>query len=99
MLQIKCPVCKIKGDETDFSYGGEAHIYKPGVTNGQPPNMARYLYIRSNPRGVQQENWRCSLGCNKWFTISRHTISQEILATYKLRETPHPNLSGKVKNI
>ena len=29
MLQIKCPWCGPR-DQTEFSYGGEAHIVRPG---------------------------------------------------------------------
>ena len=56
MLLIKCPVCGVEGDETDFHYGGEAHVRRPAsdhpdrVSDGE---QRVYLFMRKNPSGQE----------------------------------------------
>jgi sarcosine oxidase, subunit delta len=91
MLLIKCPVCGIEGDETDFHYGGEAHVKRPAtdrpdrVSDGEQRD---YLFMRKNPRGLHFERWRCDRGCGKWFNAARDTVTMEFRATYGIREEP-----------
>ena len=91
MLLIKCPVCGVEGDETDFHYGGEAHILRPASDN--PENVSDeaqrdYLYMRKNPRGIHNERWLCERGCAKWFHAQRDTVTQVISHTYLISEQP-----------
>lgn len=95
MLLITCPVCRAQGDETDFHYGGEAHIPRPATTNPEGiSNEAQrdYLYIRRNPRGLHFERWRCDRGCGKWFHAARDTVTMEFKATYPMTEVPPRHL-------
>jgi sarcosine oxidase, subunit delta len=91
MLLIKCPVCGVEGDETDFHYGGEAHVKRPAtdrpgrVSDGEQRD---YLFMRKNPRGLHFERWRCDRGCGKWFNAARDTVTMEFRATYGIREEP-----------
>ena len=55
MLLIRCHVCGAEGDETDFHYGGEAHIRRPA--SHDPGNVSDeaqrdYLFLRRNPKGL-----------------------------------------------
>ncbi len=88
MLLIPCPWCGPR-EETEFTCGGEAHIARPrqpsALSDGQ---WAEYLFMRRNPKGVHAERWRHTLGCGRWFNAARHTVSDEILAIYRMGEQP-----------
>ena len=81
MLRIKCPVCSVEGEETDFHYGHEAHIARPATSdpdNISDAQQADYLFMRRNPKGLHFERWRCDRGCGKWFHAARDTIGRDI---------------------
>ena len=86
MLQIPCPWCGAR-DESEFSYGGEAHIVRPpdpGAVSDEA--WADYLFMRSNPKGRCLEQWCHSHGCRRWFNVARDTVSYRINAVYRLGE-------------
>jgi sarcosine oxidase, subunit delta len=88
MLLINCPFCGPR-PELEFAYGGEAHIDRPKDPMAlDDETWAEYLYVRSNPRGVHVERWRHINGCARFFNARRDTTTDEILATYKVGETP-----------
>ena len=88
MLLIPCPWCGPR-DETEFSYGGEAHIARP-----KQPHLlsdeawADYLYMRANPKGRLAERWVHSAGCRRWFNLVRDTLSHRIVASYRIGDAP-----------
>ena len=82
MLLIPCPWCGPR-DETEFRYGGEAHVPRPA----NPEQMSdrewgEFLFIRSNPKGWFRERWVHAAGCRRWFNAIRHTVTHEIVETY-----------------
>ncbi len=89
MLLIPCPYCGPR-PEIEFRYGGEAHIARP-----QRPSelddaaWAEFLYNRTNPKGLHAERWRHIHGCARFFNCLRDTVSDKIVATYKIGE-PRP---------
>ncbi len=89
MLTLTCPVCHATGDETDFHYGGQAHVRRPAshdpadITDEQQRD---YLFIRKNPKGLHHERWRCDRGCGKWFHAGRDTMTMEFKAFYLISE-------------
>ena len=88
MLQIPCPWCGPR-DETEFSYGGEAHILRPpdpAAVSDQ--EWANYLYLRDNPKGRCREQWCHSHGCRRWFNVERDTVSYRISAVYRQGDEP-----------
>jgi len=88
MLWIACPWCGPR-EETEFSYGGEAHIVRP--TNPEAASDAEwadYLFMRKNTQGHHREQWLHSAGCRRWFNVERDTMSYEILSVYKVGEQP-----------
>jgi len=88
MLLIPCPYCGAR-DETEFSYGHEAHIARPENPDQlSDAEFADYLFMRKNPKGVHYERWRHARGCRRWFNVARHTVSHRILAVYKMGEPP-----------
>lgn len=86
MLQITCPWCGVR-DETDFVFGGEAHVIRPEnpetITDKE---WADYLFYEENPKGPHYERWQHRHGCRRWFNVVRDTVTHEILHTYKLNE-------------
>jgi heterotetrameric sarcosine oxidase delta subunit len=44
--------------------------------------------MRKNPKGVHFERWNHARGCRRWFNAARHTVTHEIIATYKMGEPP-----------
>lgn len=82
MLLIDCPWCG-KREEPEFGYGGQAHVAYPAdpdaLTDAQ---WAQYLFFRDNPRGEFAERWVHSAGCRRWFNVLRHTVTNDIVATY-----------------
>lgn len=100
MLEIKCPVCGVVGDEDDFHYGGEAHIRRPashGPENISDEEQRDYLFMRHNPKGMHFERWRCDRGCGKWFHAARDTVSNEFAGTYGIIEKPPAALIEQAK--
>ncbi len=88
MLLIPCPWCGER-HQSEFTYGGEAHIERPREPDGLSDEAwAGYLFTRSNPKGWHRERWHHSLGCRRWFNALRHTLSDELVAVYKVGETP-----------
>ncbi len=91
MLLISCPVCGVEGDETEFRYGGAAHIERPASLD--PENISDeaqrdYLFIRKNPCGLHFERWVCARGCGKWFHAARDTMTLEFKAFYAITDQP-----------
>ena len=86
MLLIPCPYCGPR-PENEFRYGGEAHIARPA----KPAELddaawADFLYLRTNPKGMHAERWRHMHGCARFFNCLRDTVSDKIVATYKVGE-------------
>lgn len=91
MLVLKCPVCGVEGEETDFYYGHEAHIARPATrepTQISDEEQRNYLFMRRNPMGLHFERWRCDRGCGKWFHAARDTMTMEFKAFYPITELP-----------
>jgi heterotetrameric sarcosine oxidase delta subunit len=88
MLLISCPHCGPR-DESEFSYGNEAHIARPVSSETMSDaEWADYLFMRKNPKGVHFERWNHARGCRRWFNVARHTVTHEILAVYRMGEQP-----------
>ncbi len=85
MLQIPCPWCGTR-DETEFHFGGEAHVERPGI-DVSDARWADYLFNRENPQGLHYERWYHTYGCSQWFNVVRDTVTHEIHVVYKMGET------------
>jgi sarcosine oxidase, subunit delta len=82
VLSIPCPWCGPR-DETEFSYGGQAHIAYPADPMAcSDEEWAGYLFLRDNPKGWFLERWVHAHGCRRWFNAARHTLTYEIAAVY-----------------
>ncbi len=82
MLLIPCPWCGPR-DESEYSYGGEAHIARPLEPERlSDEEWADYLFMRKNPRGPHREQWWHAHGCRRWFNVERDTASNRIVRVY-----------------
>ena len=88
MLLIECPWCGPR-EESEFSYGGEAHIARPAAPDSlSDTEWADYLFMRKNSRGRHLEQWSHSGGCRRWFNVERNTVSYRITSVYRPGEPP-----------
>ena len=89
MFNIYCPYCEEYRSEEEFHPSGEAHIARPeNPEECTEEEWGNYLFFRKNPRGIHHELWHHSIGCRKFFNITRNTQTYEILETYKSGEKP-----------
>ena len=94
MILIECPNCGPR-DETEYRYGGEAHVPYPEDPQAlSDEEWGRYLFYRQNPQGFFAERWVHSVGCRKWFNVVRDTVTYRIAAVYRLGD-PRPTLPGE----
>lgn len=84
MQAIPCPWCG-KRAESEFRYGGESHVERPGLA-ADDGRWADYLYFRANTKGVQRERWQHQRGCGLWFNLVRDTATHAIHATYGMTD-------------
>ena len=87
MLRINCPVCGLR-DETEFTYGGDATVIRPLLTESDPAKWLDYVFFRDNPRGPHKEYWQHVTGCRQWLAIDRNTLTHEI-GTVRLARDEH----------
>lgn len=88
MLVIQCPWCGMR-DESEFHYGGEAHIKRPKNPDAlTDQEWGDYLFFRKNTRGLHRELWLHAAGCRQWFNVERDTVSYKIKSTYKVGAQP-----------
>jgi heterotetrameric sarcosine oxidase delta subunit len=69
-LRIPCPHCGERRFE-EFAYGGEV---RPLEAADPEEDFAR-VYLRANPAGVQEERWFHVMGCRRWVTVRRDTVT------------------------
>jgi sarcosine oxidase subunit delta len=77
MIVLRCPYCHEQRTEEELTYGGEAGITRPSLACSDA-EWTDYLFMRTNPKGVNHEQWCCSAGCAQWFVIARHTVTHEV---------------------
>ena len=96
MFIIECPFCGER-EETEFSYGHEAHIKRPeNPEKLSDPEWADYLFMRKNPKGPHLERWVHTAGCRRWFNVARNTHTNENLAVYKMGEQPPKEIKALI---
>lgn len=93
MLLVPCPHCGPR-NSADLRYLGETPPRPdPAVTDGTDGTEAKaswrdYLYLRHNPADWLTEMWYCRSGCRRYFTVERHTVTNEF------RQSPLPFAKG-----
>lgn len=84
MLRISCPYCGIR-DEGEYVFGGPTHITRPALEVSDT-EWTDYLFNRDNSGGPHFERWLHAFGCGRWFNVMRDTVTNEILAIYRMGE-------------
>lgn len=77
MMLIPCPSCGPR-NSVEFHHEGAVH-QRPDPQNCTIEEWREYLYYRDNPCGVVEETWHHTAGCRRYFTIKRHTLSNDAL--------------------
>ncbi len=75
MLVITCPHCGPRNDN-EFTFNGEV-IPRPDVST-DPATWRRYLYMKTNAAGWQEERWFHVSGCRRFLMIERNLDTNEI---------------------
>ncbi len=89
MIRIPCPHCSVR-NSSEFRHVGEA-ASRPDPSTVTPEQWRAYLYERSNPAGWTTETWFHTMGCRRFISVERHTITNEIRAARPVgRNGPEP---------
>lgn len=93
MQLITCPWCGDR-EETEFRYGGQAHVAYPEDPHGMSDaEWGRFMFFRDNPKGPFAERWVHTAGCRRWFNAVRDTATHTLLAVYRIGEPPPHDIS------
>jgi len=83
-MRITCPLCGER-DRREFYVKGAA-LDRPGEGAEQEAWHA-YVNLRQNPAGVLAELWYHEMGCGSWLTVTRNTVTHEVLKVELASET------------
>ena len=75
MLIIACPHCGHR-NSNEFTFNGEV-VTRPGP-DPDPVTWRRYLYMKTNATGWQEERWFHVSGCRRFLMIERNQDTNEI---------------------
>lgn len=76
MILLPCPWCGPRG-VVEFGYVGEAKA-RPDPATAGPEQWRAYLYGRANPCGWTVESWYHRMGCRRYISVERHTLTNEV---------------------
>ncbi len=79
MLLLRCPWCGTR-DSGEFGYIGELSP-RPDPRTASPQQWRAYLYLRTNVAGWTAERWYHRMGCRRFLTVERNTMTNEVRAT------------------
>ena len=74
-IVLTCPNCGTRGVE-EFVYG-ELPVVPDEITDANERDVD-FAFMRANPRGWNRERWFHVFGCRRWFTVERHTVTNEV---------------------
>jgi heterotetrameric sarcosine oxidase delta subunit len=75
MMQISCPHCGPRA-QGEFVY--ERTVDSVVALDMTPDVAMATLFARTNPRGVDEEIWRHTIGCRAWMMLTRHRVTHVI---------------------
>jgi heterotetrameric sarcosine oxidase delta subunit len=78
-----CPHCGPR-NSNEFSFGGELSTRPDPDTD--PAEWRRYLYMKQNVAGWQQEQWFHVSGCRRFLIVERHTVTNVIRSVRDVAE-------------
>ena len=68
---------------------------RPDSSSANEAAWRSYLYLRNNPAGWTTEGWFHASGCRRFFVAERHTVTNEVRATYLPRAAGERDLAGR----
>ena len=75
MILVPCPHCGPR-NAGEYRYVGES-VARPDPATATPAEWNGYLYLKANRCGWQRETWYHRAGCRTYFTLERHTLTNE----------------------
>lgn len=72
---LRCPNCGSRTIE-EFVYGEIPRV--PDSITDENERDLDFAFMRNNPRGWTNERWFHVFGCRRWFTVERHTVTNEV---------------------
>lgn len=91
MILVPCPYCGPR-NASEFRWCGESGR-RPDQNLATPQEWRTYLYMRRNPAGWTTETWYHRAGCRRYFKAERHTVTNDIRATY-VQPRPLPEIES-----
>lgn len=85
MIKLNCPVCGPRL-ETEFTYGADATVQRPEMTNDTMQDWVDYVFMRDNPRGWHREYWHHVQGRRQWLVVERGTLTHDVGACRLARD-------------
>ncbi len=76
MILLPCPWCGAR-DSEEFAYVGELGA-RPDPHATTPEKWRAYLYLHANPAGWTTERWYHRMGCRRYLTVERDTVTNEV---------------------
>lgn len=84
MILLPCPHCGPR-NVSEFRHLGEERP-RPKPSDTSPSQWRRYLYVKRNPAGWTTETWLHASGCRAFFTVERHTVTNEVRVVRRASE-------------
>lgn len=98
MQNIPCPFCGLR-NEVEFKYAGPSNHTRPTPAEEVSDEAwAEYLFMRDNKMGYTVERWAHVHGCSQYFNLVRHTVSHDILGSYKMGENMPEDLLNQLRD-
>lgn len=79
MMQLRCPWCGMRSS-SEFRYSGNVRP-RPEPAQATSREWREYLYFPENPSGMVTETWYHRMGCRRFFTVERDTVTNEAWTT------------------
>jgi len=76
MILLPCPWCGPRAAD-EFAYLGEL-TPRPDPQRATRTEWRDYLYLRANLAGWTTERWYHRMGCRRYLTVQRHTVSNDV---------------------
>ncbi|MGB1390858.1 MAG: sarcosine oxidase subunit delta [Paracoccaceae bacterium] len=84
MIKIDCPILGLR-PETEFTYGGDATVKRPAMSEGSMEAWLDYVFYRDNPRGTHKEYWQ-HIQVRHWLIVERDTLTHKVLGATLARD-------------
>ena len=86
MQLIACPWCGPR-EETEFHYGGQAHVAYPADPQAlTDEEWARLRVLPVQPQGPVRRTVEPHAGCRRWFNAVRDTATYRFHGVYRVDE-------------